>query len=108
MGFVALLHRLFVLIPQKLRDSKMGHTIILLVIMGLHIEHVNAQYKITAQRIELRLAIVTPVELDAMEGLCILNLNPIKDLLYDKEQICTPGVKEFFYERLDNKDPQRY
>lgn len=105
MSFAALLHRLFFLIPQKLRDSKMGHMIILLVIMGYHIENVNSQYMITSQRIELRMSIVTPAELDTMEELCILNLNPIRDLLYDKEHICTPGVKEFFYERLDNKDP---
>ena len=106
MTVFAMFYRTITLIPQNLRDSKMGHVIILMTILFLEIDYTNTQYTIITQRIELGFPIVTPAELDSLEGLCILNINPIRGLLYNKELICTPAVKEFFYERLDKKDPR--
>ena len=106
MTVFAMVYRFLILIPQNLRDSKMGHVIILMTILFLEIEAANTQYTIITQRIELGFPSITPTELDSLEGLCILNINPIRGLLYNKELICTPAVKGFFYERLDKKDPR--
>ncbi len=60
---------------------------------------------IIAQRMEMYSPVVTPAEIDIMERLCIVNLSPVDKILYDLDTICSPGVKEFFYGRMDNGDP---
>lgn len=105
MVFLLSMWRYFVLIPTWLHETKWGYTIIILVIMTMHLDHMNQTMLIVSQRIELRMDIVTPAELDIMENLCIYDVNPIKAYLYDRENICTKEVKEFFYERVDNSNP---
>lgn len=103
MGYFALLRLFLSGIPEKLHRSKLAHIAILTAILWLNVDATNDNYINVSQRITLKMDIVTPMELDAMESLCILNLNPIKGILYDKDTICTPEVKEFFYERMDYK-----
>ena len=105
MTFIMLMHRLWNIVPQKLRNLKWAQLTILTLLATLQVSHMEESYIIISQRIELRMDVVTPAELDIMEDLCILNVNPIKKMLYDRNSICSPGVKEFFYERMGIKSP---
>lgn len=107
MYFVVLINKIWNFLPNGIRNPKWLYVLVILLIGELHVEHMRTSYKIISQRIELQMNNVTPAELSLMETLCILNTNPLNEIIYSKTDLCTPKVKEFYYERLDSKGPRR-
>lgn len=106
MGLFLLAQRTWGLLPPEVRDLKWLFVMLVFFIGQLYVDSTESQYIIISQRMTLAMSIVTPKEIDMMEELCVVGFTPIKSLIYDKKAICTPEMKEFFYERVATKNPR--
>lgn len=98
-GIMVIIKQVTDLLPGGWKNVAWIYVTILISIGSLYIEHMEAQYIISSQRITLKMPIVTPYELDVLERFCVYDSNPVRRVLLDRKQICTEGVIKFFYDK---------